>query len=430
MKRFWKWGKLVLGITLLTQIAFSSIYTDRANAAEADATNLGLNAKSAILMEASTGQVLYAQNENAPMQPASMAKMMTEYLVFESIANKKINWTDTISISDYSAFLSNNKALSGIPKAAGDQYTVEDLFYAVTIYSDNGAAVALAEKIAGSEEKFAQLMNETAAKIGLSKDAYFINTSGLDRVDLGKYAPASLPGETIFTARDGALIAYHLLKDHPDIVKYSSIVSRKFRPTDANPMINYDWMLEGNKDNVNFKKYVYQGLDGLKTGHTDKAGYCFTGTALRNDTRLISVVMNSSTRDNSFFDTKKLLDYGFTNFEKKEIVKAGTTVDSLPAVPMKKGVNTAAAAVTGEGLSLLVKKGTADTAFEKTAQGKPDLVAPIKKGDEVGTLTVTFENKPYTIKLVAANDEEKGSWFRLFFRAIKNFFVDMFGGSK
>ncbi|CAG7652398.1 D-alanyl-D-alanine carboxypeptidase DacA [Paenibacillus solanacearum] len=430
MKRFWKWGKLALGITLAAQIAIFSIYTGTVKAAEAEAPNLGITAKAAILMEAATGQVLYAQNEDVPMPPASMAKMMTEYLVFESIVNKKISWTDTVQISEYSAFLSNNKALSGIPKAMGDTYSVEDLFYAVTIYSDNGAAVALAEKISGTEEKFVQLMNETAVRLGLSKDAYFIGTSGLDRVDLGKYAPSSLPGETIFTARDAALIAYHLLKDYPDIVKYSSIVSKKFRPTDANPMINYDWMLEGNKDNINFKKYVYQGLDGLKTGHTDKAGYCFTGTAVRNDTRLISVVMNSSTRDNSFYDTKKILDYGFSNFEKKEVVQAGATVDALPAVPIKKGVNTQAAAVTGEGLSLLVKKGTPDSAFVKTAQAKPDLVAPVKKGDEVGTLTVTYDNKPYTVKMVAANDEEKGSWFRLFFRAIKNFFVDMISGSK
>jgi D-alanyl-D-alanine carboxypeptidase (penicillin-binding protein 5/6) len=430
VKRFGKLGKLVVGITLATQIAFSPIYAGTASAAETDAPNLNLNAKSAILMEASTGQVLYEQNENEPLPPASMAKMMTEYLVLDSIANKKIGWNDMVPISEYSAYLSNNKALSGIPKAVGDQYSVQDLFYAVTIYSDNGAAVALAEHIAGSEEKFSQMMNETAAKMGLSKDAHFIDTSGLDRVDLGKYAPASIPGETIFTARDAALIAYHLLKDHPDILKFSSIVSKKFRPTDANPMINYDWMLEGNKDNVNFRKFVYQGLDGLKTGHTDKAGYCFTGTAQRNDTRLISVVMNDNSRENSFLDTKKLLDYGFTNFEKKEIVKAGSPVESLPAVPLKKGVHTEITPVTGEGLTLFVKKGTPDSAFTKTAQGKPDLVAPIKKGQEIGTMTVTYENKPYTVKLVAANDEPKGSWIRLLFRAIGNFFVDIFGSIK
>ncbi|MCS7460036.1 D-alanyl-D-alanine carboxypeptidase [Paenibacillus doosanensis] len=415
---------------ITVQIAVSPLVANTAQAAEADTTNLGLTAKAAVLMEASTGQVLYAQNENTAMPPASMAKMMTEYLVLDSIANKKMDWTDTLTISDYSAFLSNNKALSGIPKAEGDQYTVQDLFNAVTIYSDNGAAVALAEKIAGSEEQFAQLMNETAAKLGLSKDAYFINTSGLDRVDLGKYAPASLPGETVFTAKDAALIAFHLLNDYPDILKFSSIPSKKFRPTDANAMVNWNWMLEGNKDNVNFKKFVYQGLDGLKTGHTDKAGFCFTGTAIRNDTRLIAVVMNSSTRDNSFFDTKKLLDFGYSNFEKKEVVKADTAVESLPTVPLKKGTNTEIPVVTGESLSLLVKKGTPDTAFVKTAEGRSDLVAPITKGQEVGTMTVTFENKPYTIKLVAANDEEKGSWFRLFFRAIKNFFVDMIGGAK
>nr|WP_275984071.1 D-alanyl-D-alanine carboxypeptidase family protein [Paenibacillus hamazuiensis] len=419
-----------MGIALLAQIAFSPIQANKAYAAEGDAVNLGLSAKSSILMEASTGQVLYENNADQPMPPASMAKLMTEYLILESISTKKISWTDKVPIGEYAAYLSNNKQLSGIPKANGDEYTAQDLFYAVTIYSDNGAAVALAEHIVGSEEKFVQMMNETAVKMGLSKDAHFINTSGLDRVDLKQYAPASIEGETIFTARDAALIAYNLLKDHPEILQYSSIPSKKFRPTDANPMINYDWMLTGNKDNVNFKKYVYEGVDGLKTGHTDKAGYCFTGTAERNGTRLISVVMNAKTRESSFLDTKKIFDYGFTNFEKKEIVKAGVEVDELKKVSFKKGVNTELTPVTAEGLTLLVKKGTPDTEFVKKAEAKTDLVAPITKGQEVGTLTVTYKDKPFNVKLVAANEEEQGSWFRLFFRAIGNFFGDMFSKVK
>ncbi|TBL67633.1 D-alanyl-D-alanine carboxypeptidase [Paenibacillus thalictri] len=386
---------------------------------------MGLNSKSAILMEASTGQVMYELNADQPMPPASMAKMMTEYLVLDSVTNKKINWTDSVPISEYSAYLSNNKQLSGIPKAKGDQYTAQDLFYAVTIYSDNGAAVALAEQIAGSEEKFTQMMNETAVKMGLSKEAHFINTSGLDRSDLKQYAPTSIDGETIFTARDSALIAYHLIKEHSEILQYSSIVSKKFRSTDANPMINYDWMLSGNKDNPNFKKYVYDGLDGLKTGHTDRAGYCFTGTAERNGLRLISVVMNANSRESSFLDTRKVLDYGYTNFEKKEVVAAGTEVESLKTVPFKKGVNTQLTPVTKEGLTLLVKKGAADSEFVKKAEANSELVAPITKGQEVGTMTVTYNNKSYPVKLVSSTDEVKGSWIRLLFRAIGSFFSDM-----
>ncbi|MFC0216374.1 D-alanyl-D-alanine carboxypeptidase family protein [Paenibacillus chartarius] len=432
MKGFGKAGKLVVGIALLTQLAFSPIagMLNTANAAEVESPNIGLESKSAIMLEASTGQVLYELNADQPMPPASMAKMMTEYLVMEAVDTGKLKWDEMLTISEYSAYLSNNRAFSGIPKAMGDQYSAQDLFYAVTIYSDNGAAVALAERIAGSEEKFAQLMNETAKKMGLSKDALFINTSGLDRVDLGKYAPESIPGETTFTARDGALIAYHLLKDHPKITEYSSIPARKFRPTDANPMINYDWMLEGNSGNTNFKKYSYPGVDGLKTGHTDKAGYCFTGTAVRNGTRLITVVMNASSRDNSFFDTRKLFDYGFNNFEKREIVKEGAADDSLKSVPIKKGVNTELAPITGAALSLLVKKGTPETAFVKTTEAKTDLVAPIKKGDVVGKMTVSYNNKTYTIPMVSSTDEEKASWIRLLFRAIGNFFSDLLSGDK
>jgi D-alanyl-D-alanine carboxypeptidase (penicillin-binding protein 5/6) len=430
VKGFKKYGCFAVGIALLAQITIAPITATKAQAAEADVTNMGLNAKTAILMEASTGQVFFDMNADEPLPPASMAKMMTEYLILDSVANKKLNWDDIVQISEYSAALSNNKELSGIAKAQGDKYRAEDLFYAVTIYSDNGAAVALAEKIAGSEENFVKMMNETAQKFGLSKEAHFIDTSGLDRVDLGKFAPQSIEGETIFTARDAATIAYHLLKEHPEITKYSSVVAKKFRPTDDKPMINYDYMLEGNSNNANFKKYVYPGLDGLKTGHTDKAGYCFTGTATKNGMRLISVVMNASTRADSFFDTKKLLDYGFTNFEKKEIVKAGDPVDSLKSIPVKKGVTQAVAPITGSGLSLFVKKGTPDSAFVKTAQGNPNLVAPIKKGQEVGSMTVSYDGKTYPIKLVAANDENKASWIKLLFRAIGNLFSDIFGGIK
>jgi D-alanyl-D-alanine carboxypeptidase (penicillin-binding protein 5/6) len=392
-----------------------------------------IDAKSAILMDAATGQVLFEQNADQALPPASMAKMMTEYLILDSISNKKINWDDPVTISEYSSVISTNRELSGIAKAKGDTYTVKDLFYAVTIYSDNGAAIALAEKISGTEEAFTQMMNETAVKMGLSKEAHFINTSGLDRVDLGKYAPASIPGETLLTARDAATIAYRLLKDHKEILEFSSIPSKKFRETDQNPMINYNWMLAGNSNNINFKKFVYPGVDGLKTGHTDNAGYCFTGTAEQNGMRLITVVMGTKEpRDNSFLETKKLFDYGFTSFEMKQIIGAKTEIDSLKTVPVKKGVDTSVPVVTEGAVSFMVKKGTTDDAFKKETQAVEEskLVAPIKQGQVVGTLTVTYNNTVQKVNLVAAEDVKKGSWIRLFFRAIRHFFSDLFGGIK
>jgi D-alanyl-D-alanine carboxypeptidase (penicillin-binding protein 5/6) len=277
------------------------------------------------------------------------------------------------------------------------------------------------------------MMNDTAVKLGLSKGAHFINTSGLDRVDLGKYAPASIPGETTFSARDAALIAYHLINEHKEILEFTKIPAKKFRETDKNPMINWDWMLEGNANNVNFKKFVYPGLDGLKTGHTDNAGYCFTGTAEQNGMRLISVVMGiKSSRDNSFLETKKLLDYGFTNFELKQVIPAKSEVAELKEVPVRKGVKTKVPVVTEKAISFMVKKGTTDEAFKREAQANEEsrIVAPLKQGDPVGTYTVTYNNVTQKVNLVAKEEMKKGSWIRLFFRAVKNFFADLFSGIK
>ena len=390
---------------------------------------LSIDAKSAILVDAETGQVIFDQNGDEALPPASMVKLMTEYLILESIANKNLKWEETITISEFSSAISTNKNFSGIPKAKGDQYTVKDLFYAVTIYSDNGAAIALAERIAGSEENFANKMNETAVKLGLSKGARFINSSGLDRADLGKYAPASIPGESSFSARDGAMLAYNLIKQYPEVLEFTKIPSRLFRPTDKNPMINFNWMLEGNANNINFRKFVYPGLDGLKTGHTDNAGYCFTGTATKNGTRFITVVMGAKTRESSFNETRRIMDYGFNNFERREIVAAKADVSELPTVKVSKALNKTVPVVTENAITFMVKKGTPADAFKREAIAieESKLVAPLKQGDVVGTLSVSYNNTVQKVNLVAKEDVAKASWIRLFFRSIKNFFAGLFG---
>lgn len=439
LRKSWRRSAMILAVAIAVQCVAAAFPAGVSLAADAPSTTAPAtgaepkpDAKAAILIDAASGQVLFSMNADEALPPASMAKMMTEYLILESIAAGKLKWEDMVTISEFSSVISTNKQLSGIPKAKGDTYSVKDLFYAVTIYSDNGAAIALAEAISGTEENFTKMMNDTAVKLGLSKGAHFINTSGLDRVDLGKYAPASIPGETTFSASDAAMIAYHLLKDHKEILDFSKIVSKKFRPTDKEPMVNYNWMLEGNADNPNFKKFVYTGLDGLKTGHTDNAGYCFTGTAERNGVRYISVVMGAKTRDASFNETKKLLDYGFNNFETKKVVTAQSTIDSLQTVPVKKGVGKSVSLVTEGDLSFIAKKGAKDEEFVRTTQAidESKIVAPIKKGDVLGTLTVTYNNKPQTVNMVAAEDVKKASWWRLLFRGIGSFFSDLFDSIK
>lgn len=398
-----------------------------AHAAEAS-PDLKLEASAAVLMEAASGQILYEANADTPYPPASMAKMMTEYIVMENIKSGKLKWDDIVTTSKYASEVIG----SGQLLAEGEKLTVKDMFSAMSIYSGNDATVALAEHISGSEEDFANLMNETAKRLGLSDKAHFINATGLSRADLGKYAPKNIQGETMMTAKDAALLAFHILTEHKEILEFTKNPSQKLRPEDKAPMINWNWMLEGNQSNINFKKYAYQGLDGLKTGHTQEAGYCFTGTAERNGMRLISVVMGTKSEPKRFEETRKLLDYGFSNFEAKQVFPAQAEIDSMKVVDVKKGVKTQVGVVTQSDLTLVVKKGTQVDQLVKTVQPVEESkrIAPIKQGDVLGKVTVTYNDKSYDVNLVAKEDVEKGSWIRLFFRGIKNFFAELFGGIK
>ncbi|WP_438447525.1 D-alanyl-D-alanine carboxypeptidase family protein [Gorillibacterium sp. sgz5001074] len=411
-------------VALIVSLQLAIVHEpNRAYAAEA-APDLKLEVSSAILMDAATGQILYENNADVALPPASMAKMMTEYLVLEAIKSGKIKWEDMVPTSEYAAFIPG----SGQLLAQNEKLSVKSMFEAMSIYSGNDASIALAEFIAGSEEEFANKINETAKKMGLSKDAHFINATGLNRSDMGKYAPKNIQGETLMTAKDAAIIAYNILKDHKEVLEFTKITSKKLRETDKTPMINWNWMLEGNKNNVNYKPYYYEGLDGLKTGHTDEAKYCFTGTAERNGMRLISVIMGAKTEPKRFMETRKLLDYGFNTFELKQVVQADAELDAMKTVEVKKAVHTNVPVVTEKALSILVKKGTKDDQIVKTAQPAEaaKLVAPVSKGDVLGKLTVTYNEQKYEVNLVAKEDVKKAGWFKLFTRSIRNFFVNLF----
>lgn len=395
---------------------------NRAYAADA-APDLKLEVSSAILMDAGTGQILYENNADVALPPASMAKMMTEYLVLEQIKNGKLKWDDIVTTSEYAAYIPG----SGQLLAQNEKLSVKSMFEAMSIYSANDASIALAEHISSSEEAFANLMNETAQKLGMST-AHFINATGLSRSDLGPYAPKNIQGETIMSAKDAAILAYHIVKEHKEVLDFTKITSKKLRETDKTPMINWNWMLEGNKNNVNYKPYYYDGLDGLKTGHTDEAKYCFTATAERNGLRFISVIMGAKTEPKRFMETRKLLDYGFNTYEQKQVVQADAEVDALKTVEVQKAVNTTVPVVTQNALTILVKKGTKDDQIVKTAEPAEasKLVAPLNKGDVLGKLTVTYNEQKYEVNLVAKDDVKKAGWFKLLFRNIRNFFANLF----
>ncbi|NTU31360.1 D-alanyl-D-alanine carboxypeptidase [Brevibacillus sp. HB1.1] len=240
-----------------------------------------VDAQAAILLDSQTGEIMYAQNADTPYPVASMSKMMTEYMLLEAIKEERVDWDDEIVVSENAAATGGAR----VHLVAGEAYPIKDLYEAMAIGSANNAAVAIGEYLAGSTTAFAEQMNLKAAELNL-RSSSFVNATGLDTGN----------GQNEMTARDVGMLAYHLLNDFPDIVKWT------VEPTHTNLMLdgaNADWSIAG--------------LDGLKTGDTNAAGYSFTATAKRGDKRLISVVMGAEEGATRFTETKKLMERGFDN---------------------------------------------------------------------------------------------------------------------
>ncbi|MCM3750341.1 D-alanyl-D-alanine carboxypeptidase [Paenibacillus pasadenensis] len=381
---------------------------------------LDLALSAAILIDADTGQLLYSHNIDKVIPPASMTKMMTEYMVLKAIKDGKLAWDQEVSISKEAA--STPADGSQIYLAEGDTHSVKELYTAMAVASANDATVALGNAIAGTEAEFVKLMNEQAKELGLSTAVFTSSTGYLDT--------------TVAAAKDIAKLAAVILKEHPEFLEYSKIPSVKFRERDEKPMVNNDWMLESNKGIESFKQYTYDGVDGMKTGFLSASGYNFTGTVKRGDTRLISVVYGANSKGKRFLETRKLYDWAFTNLERKTIVQAKSVVDSAASAKIAKGKSKTVDLVTGNDLTLMVKKGSTSQAVLKSTKlpGDGELVAPIKAGDKVGTATYEFKD-PDTgvvvtkeLDLVAAEDVAKAGWFSLLMRSIGGFFSGLFQG--
>ncbi|MEA1010629.1 MULTISPECIES: D-alanyl-D-alanine carboxypeptidase family protein [Bacillus cereus group] len=251
-----------------------------------------IEAEAAILMDAQSGKVIYGKNENVPLAPASMSKMMTEYIVLEKIHNGTLKWGDSVRISPNAV----NSIGAKINVRVGNRLTVRDLFHAMVISSANNAAVALAEHISKSEENFTKLMNAKAKQLNLSNETHFVNATGL---------PNAQHQESKMTVFDVATLAQHLLKTYPEVLDITKLTNYTLSYNGATIMTT-NKMLDTSNDELYF-----QGIDGLKTGFTDAAGYCFTGTAKQGEKRMIAVVMGTNEDTKRFIETKKLFSYGF-----------------------------------------------------------------------------------------------------------------------
>lgn len=416
---------------LLVLVLFTGLFNGLPLKVKAEGPALDLNVKSAILVEASTGKVLYKLNEDIPLPPASMTKMMTELLVWEAIKEGKISWDQVVKTSEYGYYMARINDSSRVFLNLGEERTVEELYNAMAIYSANDATVMLAEVIAGSEENFVRMMNEKAEELGM-KNTHFLTSTGFPADELGPYKP-NIQGNHYMSARDAAILARELVTKHPELLDISSVPRAVFREGEDNPieMINWNWMLEGLWNE-------YEGVDGLKTGYTAEAKYCFTGTAERNGIRFITVVMGADSHSDRFEQTRKLLDYAFANYRMNTLVEKGASIEGYEQAPVRKGKELEVPAVTAEALQIPVKMGEEEM-YQVNVQYQ-EVTAPIEKGDVVGQLTYQYtgdqldeylrpeDQQSITLNMVADQQVEKAGWIRLFFRGIKNFIGGIFSG--
>ncbi|MDP4553504.1 D-alanyl-D-alanine carboxypeptidase family protein [Alkalihalobacillus macyae] len=395
-----------------------------------------INAEAAILIDANSGKILYQKDPELTLSPASMTKMMSEYLLLEAISKNEIAWDDKVSISETIHKLSQNRSLSNVPLRVDEKYTVKELYEAMAIYSANAATMALAEHLAGSETKFVEMMNAKAKEMGMT-EYKFVNSSGLNNRDLVGNHPAGGPEEeNMMSARSTGLLAYNLLKDYPEVLETTSTPVKNFRDGTDDEIImkNWNWLLP---TLIYANKYSVDGIDGLKTGSTDLAGYAFTGTAKQGDMRLISVVMKTDSYEARFNETAKLLNFGFDQFESQSIITKGDKAEGNSSVSVVKGKEKQVGVAAGESFSAITEKNTEqpyELSFEYDQALLTDdgeLTAPIKEGDQVGKVVLksTGEDFGYitgdkgsSVPLVATDSVEKAGWFTLSMRAIGGFF--------
>ncbi|XKE51322.1 D-alanyl-D-alanine carboxypeptidase [Sutcliffiella horikoshii] len=413
---------------------------------------LNINAKAAILIEFSTGKIIYQKNVDEALPVASMTKMMTEYLLLEAIEEGKLDWSKEVILSDYAQAISQKyPELSNVPMKKQEPYTIKELYEAMAIYSANGATIALAEAIAGSETKFVEMMNAKAEEIGL-ENYNFVNSTGLNNEDLAVGGVPMHPEgtdaneETTLSAKDTARLAHRLLTDYPEILDTASIPFKVFREgtPDAIDMPNWNKMLFTEELKVQF-----EGIDGLKTGSTDAAGFNFTGTAERDGMRVISVVMNTtndegvSTEISRFIETKKLMTHAFGSYSVQELFPGEYQIEGKSILPVTKGKEDKVEIHTKEPFKTLVKDGNKDNfkpqfeINEKLLNEEGELTAPVKEGDSVGVMKVTQEGgqdygylfgndqEGATVELVTKEGVEKANWFVLSMRAVGGFFSDL-----
>lgn len=354
----------------------------------AEELDIAKNSKSAILIEATTGEVIYEKNSDEKLAPASMTKMMTLLLTMEKIEKKEISLEDEVQVSKRAAGMGGSQIFI----EENSKIKLEDLLKGIGIASANDAAVAVSEYVGGTYENFVNIMNEKAKELGL-QNTNFKNPHGLDEAN--HYS----------TARDLSIIASNLVK-YDDILKITSTYEEYIKINDDNR-----WLV-----NTNSLIRNYKGIDGLKTGYTEEAKYCLTATMKRNDMRLISVVMGAETKEQRSEDTINLMEYGFNIYNMKKILDKNKL---LGKVYVEKSKNDYYDYYLKDDVNLFIKKEKNSEKYTYDIK-LSDLKAPIKQNEPIGKLVLNYDDRIYNYDIILKENVERVSFFDLMNKNLKN----------
>lgn len=350
-----------------------------------------ISAPSAILIEQTTGQILYEKDSHVRMPPASVTKIMTMLLVLEAVNAGKISMDDTVICSEKVSKMEGSKVFL----SKGEKITIHELIKSIAVASGNDAAVAVAEFMCGSEDGFVALMNQRAQQLGMT-DTYFVNCTGLD-------AP-----EHLTTAFDIAIMSRELLK-HEEILNYTTIWIDSLR--------DGTFMLANTNKLIRF----YEGANGLKTGSTSVSKYCLSASAKRNDMQIIAVVLGAPTSTDRFEDAKRLLDFGFSNFS--VVHREGLSNNLGNMLPVLKGKQDTVNINTKGGFNCIIEKGT-EGQIEEDILICQDLMAPVEKNQTVGEITYSIGGKELgKLKIVTTEQVEKITISYEFFKLLTSFLM-------
>jgi D-alanyl-D-alanine carboxypeptidase (penicillin-binding protein 5/6) len=374
----------LLAATLVTTLSSSAqAYTPPAPPA--------LDNKAFILVDFNTGKVLAESNSHQHLAPASMTKMMTSYIVEQGLINGRIKETDQVLMTP-DAWCHGTSAESCMYVPVNSYASVIDMLRGVIIQSGNDASKALAEHVAGNEPAFAEIMNKEAARLGM-KDTHFMNATGMP--DASHYS----------SAFDMAVLAQAIIRD-----------SQKYYPIYAEKEFSFNNIKQGNRNALLFTDPT---VDGLKTGHTDEAGYCLTASSKRGDTRLIAVVMGTRSMQERADQDRALFNWGFANFETTKLYGAGTVLSTVPVLFGKtEQVRVGLAA----DVALTLPRGQKDN-LKVSTQLQPDLRAPLAAGQTVGQVVVTLDGQTVAQQPVVAMEAvEEAGFFQRLWMHIRYFF--------